>query len=220
MKLRAVLHAEGSGDTGGGLLPKAGEPVPADLQGPAHVLVRRLVEAEVPDVDLRFDAPLRTRARIARGSDFLHPKTLRQLLRYPGVVSAPDLAIVFVDSDGDRQRQNTLQRRVTDLDLPCIVGAATNEFEAWLITDLDAVREVLDATLPAMGRPDELPRGEAKRLLQRWIVSHAGAARVMEVRREIARRVNLETTASRCGSFGSFRRGLRELLDSLCRSAV
>jgi hypothetical protein len=117
-----------------------------------------------------FEAPLRVRARLARGSDLLDRRTLRQLLSWP--VNQPDLAVVLVDQDGEPTRKLTLQAHLSaapPLPVQRVVGVAVEEFEAWLISDMDAVRMVLGGDLAEPRSPEKLEPRAAKQLLRGWI---------------------------------------------------
>jgi hypothetical protein len=94
-QIRVVLYAEGTRETFGAPVSDtksdadwgtraAGEIIPDEEQGPAQVLVRRiLVEKNgIPEGAIQFEEGLRDRrGRVPRGSDFLRKTTLRQLLR-------------------------------------------------------------------------------------------------------------------------------------------
>lgn len=100
--LYGVLYAEGSGELLGSItrLPPVGEALPAEAWGPAHELIARLGHdvSPVMPVDWRFDSPKRFRGRLARGSDLLNERALRELLSWPKPHQQPGLAIVLVDS--------------------------------------------------------------------------------------------------------------------------
>src|SRR5690348_4793988 len=104
-QLRVVVYAEGPGGGFRGLPPEPGRPLTSEWLGAAHVFVRRCLETEgIPSGAIRFDSPLRTRGRIARGGDLEHAPTLRRLLTWIDAALRPDLAVVLTDADGDAGR--------------------------------------------------------------------------------------------------------------------
>ncbi len=83
MSLRVVLYAEGALESGSP--PGFGEILGDDEMGPAQVLVRRVLVdvGRAPEPAIRFVRPRRLRTgKIARGSDLLSVKSLRQLLAW------------------------------------------------------------------------------------------------------------------------------------------
>src|SRR5580704_10360316 len=110
--LRVVLYAEGAGETLGptSALPAPGRPLEEGMLGGGHVLIRRTLgqARSIPDGEILFESPLRTRGRVARGSDLIDRRTVRQLLTWPDPNLRPDLVVVLVDRDEDKQRKNRL----------------------------------------------------------------------------------------------------------------
>jgi hypothetical protein len=200
--LRVVLYAEGAGETAGTTtqLPIApGSPLREEHLGAAHVLVRR-VSAEARGCDpgeIRFEAPLRRRGRLPRGSDLVHPPTLRQLLSWARPALQPDVAIVLVDADGDRQRRTRLGREVGALLLPRVIAAAVQEFETWLAAD-DACCNQVIGSAPCAGRNlEKMKPREARTLLAAVI----GGREASALRRRLAAECDLAVLAKRCKSF-------------------
>ena len=112
--MRVVLYAEGPGELAGeaGLGPPSpGAPIDEDELGAGHILVRRCVGkvSKIPEQAVAFEGPLRHRVRPFKGSDFLVRENLRQALMWVSPSRRPELAVVFVDSDGDSSRQATLR---------------------------------------------------------------------------------------------------------------
>lgn len=214
MSFRVVLYAEGVGELGGGIQPAPGDPIPDEALGPAHDLVRRCLEVErrIPEAATTFVAPLRLRARQARGSDLLSRESLRQLLSWPLKQRRPDLAVVLVDADGDSGRQKLLQDYVADLLISKVVGVAIQEFEAWLLADVSAVSSTLGRTLQTTAEPESLERRKAKGILNDWVAEHSQEKdKALQLRRQIARLSDLDLIGRRCRAFGDFRRALREV---------
>jgi hypothetical protein len=149
--LRVVVLAEGVAETGGQITlpPSPGTVLWDDVLGPAHFLVRRILESLTP-AHVNFLQPLRFRGRLARGSDLHTKKSLRQLLTWLPPATPPDLAIVLVDRDGDVDRRRTLASYTQGLALTPAIGIAVEAFEAWLLSDSSAIADVLEgATSPA-----------------------------------------------------------------------
>jgi hypothetical protein len=202
MPLRLVLHAEGAGETAGpssvlGAAP--GQELEAGRLGAGHLLLGRVVSSLVDDV-VAFHEPWKTRrGRIAKGSDLLHAQTLRQLLTWPLPESRPDIAVVLVDRDGDRERERFLLQTIEDMQtLPVrVIGVAAEEFEAWLIADHVALGAVIGSTIDMTQDPESMKPGEAKAFLASCLVAHADPA---EARRQLARSLDLGTIARRCNS--------------------
>lgn len=211
--MKVVLYAEGVGETGKGLLPAPGDVLPEELLGPAHVLVRRGLQRErrIPEAATQFVAPQRVRARQPKGSDLHHRQTLRQLLSWPLASRRPDLAVVFVDADGERARQRTLEAHVEGLPIPKVLAVAVQEFEAWLLADTSALAEALQRTVQAGPSPESLDPGVAKKTLNDWMAEQAADPdQRLALRREIAERCALDEVSRCCSAFATFLRALGE----------
>ncbi|MBT3217601.1 MAG: hypothetical protein HN348_00785 [Proteobacteria bacterium] len=129
MRLRLVLYAEGTSDRSGlvpGTVLKE-----ADLD-PAHLLIRLLIteNTELSAEEIHFVEPLRTRGRLAQSSDFVHRKTLRQLLSWP--VNGPDLALMFFDKNEGKD----LSTLADDIGLLTIFFPLA-QLEEWLESNAD-----------------------------------------------------------------------------------
>jgi len=169
--MRVVLYAEGSGEVGAGALrPAPGRLLVEELLGPGHILISGAITLArgIPHEGIHFEQPLRTRGRLAKGSDLISRTTLRQLLTWADPARRPDLAVVLVDADGDSSRRRTLLAETNALPVTKIIAVAVEEFEAWLVADQKAVAEVLGSKARLDDRPEKLPRREAKRLLASW----------------------------------------------------
>lgn len=222
---RIVIYAEGGGETSGiaesALLPTQPTfPLPDDEQGPAHILIRRSVAhvSDRPERSIQFDAPLRLRGRLARGSDLLAEKNLKMLLRWPRPDRAPNLAIVLVDCDGQRNRKARLEKVVSasSQGVERIVAMSIQEFEAWLVADISTVNQVLSTDLGEARDPEGMNPGEAKELLKSWIRHEAKKVNEGQARCGIARNLDLDSLANRCPGFEVF---LSELKAALARMA-
>lgn len=213
MPLRVVLYAEGPGELGSwvDLPPAPGSPLQDQRVGPAHVLIRRILNERPTGgaSEVRFEAPLRTReGREARGSTLLNPAELYRLLSWPPG-KAPDLAVVLVDEDGDTTRRSDMQGALARRKYMCraVAGVATREFESWLITDLNAVRRVLGTSIDAVPRAEDMRPREAKNLLASWM-SGAGDDRHDELRKRLAEEADLNVLRHHSSSFQLFDRDL------------
>jgi len=214
VSLRVVVYAEGAGELGGELPPPAaaGEPLEDRHLGPVHFLAKRSIELVrgVPTEAVRFEQGLRKKdAEMARGSDFVRRRTLLQLLVWPLHDMRPELAIVFVDEDGERARHKELCEWVRTLEYgrpPTVIAVSREEFESWLITDRACVANVLGSVLEDGGSPEDWPRGEAKRRLQRAIdeSSKVNWASTSEVRRRICECCDLQVLRRGSRSFERF----------------
>jgi hypothetical protein len=222
MALRVVLYAEGPGEDRGRnpYPPAVGRPLPAEVLGAAHVLIARVLSAVrnlAPD-SVQFLAPQLRKARPHVGSDLTHGPTLRKLLQFPVSSQYPQLAIVLVDEDGRAERRRELIEATRTLDLPPVVAVAVREFEAWLIADPKAIREVLDVT-ETPPSPDSMPPGEAKSTLQNWLARKVSAitdqatrgATITELRASLARQCDLAVLEG-LAAFRQLRRDLRDAL--------
>lgn len=210
--MRVVVYGEGGRELGevGSARASPGETLPEDSLGAAHWLVRRGLEA-VQGVALAatsFEEPLRARARRSKGSNLLHRPTLRELLTWLPTKTrtrCPDLAVVFVDADGDSSRRQTLLKSIEGMPpLPArVIAVPVREFEAWLISDWSCVQQMLGLTRDLPPAPEGFKPGEAKRLFAELF---AASSRKDEsgVRRDLAKHCDLEQVRGRSQSFGRF----------------
>ncbi|MEQ1894717.1 MAG: hypothetical protein ABL998_19415, partial [Planctomycetota bacterium] len=172
MSLRVVVYAEGPRELGplpnahaGGPTafnaslpplrtpPKAGDPVLDDELGPAHDLCARCLEyvRRVPRAAIRFEhGLLKSNAHVPRGSDLAHPRTLRTLLTWARAEKAPDLAVVLVDEDDQKERVTELRTLMAErAPTPkAVVAVCRQEFEAWLLADQACVLRELGKARP------------------------------------------------------------------------
>jgi hypothetical protein len=216
--MRIVLYAEEAGEAVGSItqLPPVGEPLTDDMLGAAHVLVRRaVVELAGLDVhEVRFDAPKRTRGRLARGSDLRHPARLRELLTWVSPAQRPDAAVVLIDADGDRQLANRLQLTLKAQVSP-VIGVPVQEFEAWLAADESALATIVAHTgdaAPWPADPESLAPGEAKQMLGSRLEKQSGGEQGRLLRRSIAERCALDKVRFRCRSFAAFYAELQRII--------
>ena len=198
MSLRVALYAEGAGETGGTetLLPAPGNSLEENHLGPAHMLLRRAISMRrgLSEDAVSFQSPLRTRrARVARGSDLIVRRTLRELLSWPDPSRRPDLAIVLVDADGDSTRKRKLEGFLEGLPSATItvIAVAVQEFESWFVADH------VTAGQPTPPAVEEMKCGEAKELLATWFRGSDAS----NARRDFARNCDLERIAKAAPSF-------------------
>ncbi len=209
--MRIVLYAEGAGDAPTVGLPRHPEAVLGDEHlGPAHHLVLRCLceGTRLPTAAVRFHAPLRHRGKLARGSDLLLGKVLRQLLTWPRVDSRPDLAVVLVDEDGDAGRRNRLEAVVANMPVRVVVGVAVRELEAWLLADIAAVGDVTQRKVSAPPNVESLEPGQAKRRL----ADATDGVDTFAKRLRIAQTADLERLC-KLRAFELFRKALRDAVD-------
>jgi hypothetical protein len=215
VSLRIVLYAEGPGDSGGEVtrLPPPGDVLEEHHLGAAHTLVRRCVarESSIPEAAVKFLCPLRVLGRHHKGSDLLHRQVLRQLLTWPAAHRRPDLAIVFVDADGERNRRNTLLEALDRIPLPHVIAVPIQEFESWLIADHAAIGRLI---FPVPDQPpsiEGLSVREAKTMLSRWSSSSNSNMSPAQLRLTLARTCDLPAL-DRLSAFQLFRDDLRARL--------
>lgn len=211
--MRIAVLAEGAGELGTLLSTRApAHTIAAEQLGPAHVLISRCLQTDrgLHEREIEFVEPLRVRGRIARGSDLLNARTLRQLLVWPMAERQPDLQVVLVDQNGEARRRARLQTSIEGLVVPeLVIGVANKEFEAWLVGDEEAVRECVGEGFSIPGNLEDMERRAAKNKLLGLIRSSSRASEESVVRREIAEQLDLDRTASRCPLFRKFRDDLR-----------
>jgi len=211
MSVRVAIHAEGSRETATfAVRPAPGSEVPTGMEGPAHVLVRRILseDSKLPPEAVRFVEPLRTgTGLVARGSQLRHRQIVRQLLAgWAPDQKKPDLFVILVDADGEAGREKSLQEWTSDLGA-CAIGVAVQEFEAWLVSDQAAVQRSLGAEFAAAPDPEGMRPREAKRLLDDAITRSGKPA--SQVRMALAGLLSLALVAKRCRAFKAFFENLR-----------
>ncbi|MFL5351667.1 DUF4276 family protein, partial [Archangium sp.] len=187
-----------------------GTPLTENELGAAHLLVRRCLERSrslAPEL-IRFEEPLRSRGKLARGSMLHSRTTLRPLLFWADENLRPDLAIVLVDADGKEERQAELDSALQELTVEAVAAVAIQEFEAWLIADPEAVKSVLRKSLSPPKPPERLGRRQAKELLQQWSDEHASKQEPADIRRRLVQETNLDTLARVCPAFAELLRRL------------
>jgi len=123
------------------------------------------------------------------------------------------LAVLLIDADGDRQVRAELTRCMEQRPLPrprVTIGAALQEFEAWLWGDRNAVHSVVGHVYDGLADREGMARGEAKKILQGWLsTAHPGDPDARnEARKGIVNRASLDEMARRCRTFEEFRKDL------------
>lgn len=212
--LRVVVYGEGRGELGGDetRLPPPGQRLEEPMLGAAHLLLRRaLVQARaLEEDDVRFDAPLLVRGRVACGSDLLDAARLRGLLAWATPTRTPDLVVVLVDADGHGPaRRKALRQVAGTCRVPCVVGVAVQEFEAWLVTDTKAIAQVVGVPAPPTLRsPERLAPFAARKRLADFLANHGSDAQ-RRLRSELARHCDLGVLKKGSSSFASLLRELR-----------
>jgi hypothetical protein len=158
----------------------------------------------MPQRAIEFLEPLRVRGRMPRGSDLLSRQTLRQLLTF--VAWRPDLAIVFVDCDGQPSRTRLMQKHLEGIGTPHLLAVAVQEFESWLLAGRETVARASGTSVADPGPVEDLAPREARELLARSI---AGCGRTpKQVRQAIAAELDIELVRRRCRAFDEFVREL------------
>ena len=183
--------------------------------GPAHILVRRCLVADrsIPEGAVRFEGPMRTpRACAAVGTALYGTRqSLRRLLTWPMHPKAPqqpDLAVVLVDADGDTGRKTRLEAWCSDRPVTKVIGVAIQEFEAWLIADIRALKGALNAAPRAPTHLESMKGREAKELFALWLRTHVPDRSEREIRMTLASTCELDEVAKRCSAFDVFRKEL------------
>ncbi|MBM4059699.1 MAG: DUF4276 family protein [Planctomycetes bacterium] len=201
-------------------MPEPGELLTAEMLGPAHLLVARVVarDRNLPEAAVQFLSPLRLGPRPHRGSDLLVRKNLRRLLTIADPTRRPDVAIVLVDEDGHGDRRRRLLQDLADLELPHVIAVPVREFEAWLIADHAAVVAVL-GNRDRPQDPESMQPREAKDQLRSWIDDRVPEGldrprrteQTGQLRADLARRVDLGILAA-LRAFAQFCEDLRAAL--------
>lgn len=236
--LRIGLLAEGEAELGRSvpyLKPQdGGKAIEESDEGALHALIRReLSEAGVTDCVFVHRHPSikeKAKGQVRRGHSILQEKYLKQVMA-TWKPSEIDMVVIVVDSDDELEnRQKALKSalatiRATHLDEDeklitdqSAGGLAIKSLEAWLLSDIDAIQNLLQTTLPeslpelfedlSADSTDEL---YAKTLLDNAIEQSDHLAdltpnkRELEIRWEIAKLADLSKIKSRCPQgYGSF----------------
>jgi hypothetical protein len=220
MSLRIVVYAEGVGELGGDVrpLPAPREPLLEEHLGAAHELVRRCVTRErpqLPDSAIVFVSPLRdSGGRRLRGSDLCDKQKLRRALAWLPNKRRPDLAVVFVDCDGDDERRRLLLEHLDEVILPAAIGVPKQEFESWLIADHRAVVRTLQPAPAQPANVETLRRTEAKMYLTKWTADSSLANAPHDVRITLARTCDL-AVLDQLAAFQAFCEDLRAKLAAI-----
>jgi hypothetical protein len=207
---RVVVYAEGAGELTGRDTRRQRRPGTAltvEELGSAHLLVRRCLQHAqgLEPEAIQFEEPLRgPRGQLAKGSMLHSGERLRQFLSWPDEDLEPHLAIILIDADGQKDRQQQLAEAIQNIPVPTVLSAAIQEFEAWLIADEAAVKDVLRKSLSPPKPPERLGKRQAKELLQTWCAEHAGKKDSAELRRQLAETCDLNTVSSHCTAFADF----------------
>lgn len=209
--LETVVFAEGPAELGPSpvrpfyLPPQPGQRLTRDRLGAAHKIVAKSIATttDIPERAVEFQQPPRLNGRQVRGSDLYHPDALHQLLEWP---EPPNLAVVFVDRDGQKKRREKLHDAIEEMSpTPTrIIAVAVEEFESWMISDITAVQNVLGTFPDLPSEPEEMKPREAKSLLQSWEGSSERSDPAPILRREIADHLDIATLRDRCSSFQTF----------------
>jgi hypothetical protein len=210
---RVVVYAEGAGELAGENSSRQrapGTPLTGDELGAAHLLVRRCLERSrgLAPESIQFEEPLRSRGKLARGSVLHSRNTLRPLLFWADEDLQPHLALVLVDADGKEDRRADLDSALQALTVQAVAAVAIQEFEAWLLADVEALKSVFRKPLSPPKPPERLGRRQAKELLQQWSAEHASSKDPTELRRQLAEQCDLDTVARVCPAFAELLRGL------------
>lgn len=213
MSVRVVVYAEGSRETGDSAFSSLppGHELPETTLGPAHWLIRRIAG----DRELRFDVPLPLRGRRVRGSDLRHPRNVRQLATWASPETEPQLAVFFVDSDGDPSILRKLELELESRSRrrpPAVVAVPIQEFEAWLICDVAVLRKIAGSG-DATKDPESMSPGEAKGVLESRLSTSGSDIRAQRAQKTaIVRSMDLDAVSKRSRSFEQFRKALLRAL--------
>lgn len=215
-----VLHAEGPGDLGHpGEHIAPGDSLLAEDLGPAHILVARTIDRVfgVPRAALDFKEPYRTAdGRHAHGSRLLVARLLDQVLA--GWLLDPLVVVFLVDADDKpvADRRSILRDALERNGLDGAIGVVVREFESWLIADQAALTRVLGPGHESPASVEALGCRVAKDKLRGWSESQARPGRdSLDIRRELAEAVDLETLTERCPAYEAFRREIEALGETI-----
>lgn len=215
--IRVVVYAEGTREASGARvpLPPPGDPLPEAALGPAHILVRRCLAEHAPLEQIRFDVPLLTRGRRARGSDLHRASTLRQLCTWAMPLAKPDVAVVIVDADGETGRLRIIRQALEgrrDVQPPVVVGVAIHEFEAWMLADDAALRKHLGFADDPLPRPETLAPRQAKAVVLELLAKKSADKDTQKALLvQLADAVDLAVVASICTAFEHLRSELHAI---------
>lgn len=219
--MRIVVFCEGTAESGAlrRSFVSPNQPLPEEQIGPAHLLVQRCISREwgLTRDDMQFTSPPllvshRRNPRLPVGSDLRTGKNLIRLLRaWVREADVPDLALILIDQDGDRQIRTELQNAIR-ADSPCIrwiLAVAIEEFESWLLADASALSQVF-SNGARIQRPEELgPRRAKTRITGFQPIDPTSTLPTRH--RRIVELMDLEIVREACPSFADFLRDLKAL---------
>lgn len=119
-----------------------------------------------------------------------------------------------MDSDDSKpnERKALLEKALKRNGLEGAVGVAVKEFETWLIADTKAVSTVLGGSNNTSSNPESLPCRKAKQLLAGWSKEIETPHRSpVDIRKELASTMDLESVSNLCPSFKAFRQALLQM---------
>ena len=172
-------------------------------------LVMRQVERGHLELDRAANDYLEPADWIRDGAGRPVAATVRQLLTWIVPTLRPDLVVVLVDRNAEQGRKQRIQRYVANIVVPKVIGVATKEFEAWLISDHPTIGSVLGNSPPLPTLPERMNSGEAKNVLREWGALFAPQLAPKDIRLAVARNCDLNELSRRSRSFRSFVHNLR-----------
>ena len=161
-----------------------------EREGALPALVRRLNPAIV---DVECEAANTTEVRAYRGTgEGFYKRALRWLIEADR--RGYDALVFVIDRDGRREsvkEMNMAQDSLTQSQLPRALGVAIESFDAWILSDQQALSKVLECNVQQQPEVEKLKAREAKAKCMELLAESGSELWPREMYREVMARADI-----------------------------